>query len=429
MLYDIYSMKRDQFINKHKNLNIAQSELDRKWRVLQEQEETQRLFEEAMQYNSLQATAGASGGGSSNVEPAFRLMFTDISFAYTLVGNATNVNDWNTYLELPTNGDPFTSVQVTGNEVALYGGSDITITEYKLKASGSKPVIPWLVSVIDEGGVIVQLDNQAFGSQSDLYLVDLPAVTITDYGSFLSNTSLTSVSLPALVELGPACFSSCESLVTISLPSLTLDNEESFASCTSLTTANLPLLTVIGDSTFTGCTSLTLVNAPLLTSIGSFSFNGCTSLVNIDYPLVTTAGSQSFAQCTSLSNVNLPLLTNIIQTIFTDCSSLTSISLPSLLTAGELCFNSCINLQTIDLPLVTTLGLRCFENCQDLEVLNIPSCTNLGGTVGNNNMFNFISGNTIALTIPASRMTCNAGNPDGDIQFLQANNTVTITTT
>jgi hypothetical protein len=26
-------------------------------------------------------------------------------------------------------------------------------------------------------------------------------------------------------------------------------------------------------------------------------------------------------------------------------------------------------------------------------------------------------------------MTCNGGNPDGDIQYLQANNTVTITTT
>jgi hypothetical protein len=54
-------------------------------------------------------------------------MFTDISFANGLVGDATNVNDWNTYLDLPVNGTPFTSVNVSGNEVALYGGELITL--------------------------------------------------------------------------------------------------------------------------------------------------------------------------------------------------------------------------------------------------------------------------------------------------------------
>jgi len=43
-------------------------------------------------------------------------------------------------------------------------------------------------------------------------------------------------------------------------------------------------------------------------------------------------------------------------------------------------------------------------------------------------VFNYINGNTIDLTIPSSLMTCNGGNPDGDIQYLQTNNTVTITT-
>ena len=56
----------------------------------------------------------------------------------------------------------------------------------------------------------------------------------------------------------------------------------------------------------------------------------------------------------------------------------------------------------------------------------MPAWTNLGETVGDDSVFLSISTNTITLTIPASRMTCNAGAPDGDIQYLQANNTVTV---
>jgi len=41
-------------------------------------------------------------------------------------------------------------------------------------------------------------------------------------------------------------------------------------------------------------------------------------------------------------------------------------------------------------------------------------------------VFTNIAGQTITLTIPSALMTCNGGNPDGDIQYLQANNTVTI---
>lgn len=37
-----------------------------------------------------------------------------------------------------------------------------------------------------------------------------------------------------------------------------------------------------------------------------------------------------------------------------------------------------------------------------------------------------ITGKTITLTVPAALMTCNGGNPDGDIAYLQANNTVTV---
>ena len=204
--------------------------------------------------------------------PPFRLMFTDISFANTLVGDATNVNDWNTYLDLPILGTPFTSVNVSGDEVSLYGGAGITLKTEAFTINLKNDEVPYLVSVDDESGVIVELQDSAFSSQS----------------------------------------------------------------------------------------------------------------------------------------------------------LLTTVSLPQVVTIDDECFNNCDNLAIINLPQLTTAGSGCFAGCS-LTTVTLPLCTNLGGGVFNDNVFWDIIGNTISLTIPAALMTCNAGNPDGDIQYLQANNTVTIT--
>jgi len=61
------------------------------------------------------------------------------------------------------------------------------------------------------------------------------------------------------------------------------------------------------------------------------------------------------------------------------------------------------------------------------SILYFPSLEDLGGTVGDDGVFSTTFGSTIALTIPEALMTCNGGNPDGDIQTLIDNgNTVTI---
>ncbi len=230
------------------------------------------------------------------VLPALRLMFTDISFANGLVGDATNVNDWNTYLDLPALGTPFTSVNVSGNEVKLRGGANITLKDNAL-AVILKEDPPYLISVNDESGVITELQADVFYRQS----------------------LLTTVSLPQLVTIGGTCFSNCSSLITLS------------------------------------------------------------------FPLLQTAGAADFSLCNSLTTVSLPQL--------------------------------------------TTIGIASFASSNSLTNISLPLCTDLGSTVGDNDVFLNIVGNTISLTIPASRMTCDAGNPDGDIVYLQANNTVTITTT
>jgi hypothetical protein len=197
------------------------------------------------------------------------LGWDDIANANFLVGDASNVNDWNTFFDLPINGTPFTSVVLDGNEVRLFGGSDIDLR----------------------------------------------------YDLFYGNSSLLSV----------------------------VDN----ADC------------------------------------------------------IITASDYCFAWCSSLTTVDLPLLE----------------------TAGFACFQGGSLLTTLDLPSLTTAGNNCFSSCTSLTTIDLPSCINLGSSVGNDYVFDSIIGNTITLTVPTALMTCNGGNPDGDIQYLQANNTVTIITT
>lgn len=54
-------MRREQFDNKFRNQNLSQAELDRKWRVMREQEEMQRLFEE-QQFRARTMTSTFTGG-------------------------------------------------------------------------------------------------------------------------------------------------------------------------------------------------------------------------------------------------------------------------------------------------------------------------------------------------------------------------------
>jgi hypothetical protein len=68
-----------------------------------------------------------------------------------------------------------------------------------------------------------------------------------------------------------------------------------------------------------------------------------------------------------------------------------------------------------------------FGNCTNLTTISLPALSSpngLGGSPGNNNVFLGITGPAIrTLTIPLALMTCNTGStPDGDIQYLIANN-------
>lgn len=112
---------------------------------------------------------------------------------------------------------------------------------------------------------------------------------------------------------------------------------------------------------------------------------------------------------------------------YSGCKNVTVLTIPNLLTAGISCFQA-MKVDSFSFPDCTTFGNRCFTGCNDATSYNLSGCLYLGEDTGNNSVFLGNPGRTLSLTIPSALMTCHTGDPDGDIQYLQANNTVTIVT-
>lgn len=131
-----------------------------------------------------------------------------------------------------------------------------------------------------------------------------------------------------------------------------------------------------------------LDNNGVIVATGSFAFYGCHNLTEVYFPAVANIGQSSFMSCLALSEFHFPAATIVGNGAFRKDSSAQSS------------------------PAVISYDLT--------------SCVTLGSSVLQNLVFSNVIGKTITITIPSALMTCNSGQPDGDIQYLQANNTVTI---
>jgi hypothetical protein len=263
------------------------------------------------------------------------LTFDDI--ANVPVADASSVSDWNTFFDLPTYGNPFTSVVVDGDKVVLIGGSEITIKEGLFAGVVGETENYHLISIVDFGCVEI-LEDSAFSKQYIMQEVVLPTVHTIGYESLQDLTIATVVSLPLLEQ----------------------------------------------------------------------------------------AGDYAMAFCNNIESINMPLLVSAGYGCFADYHICNSVNLPNLVTAGEECFQNMYMISSIELPQLTTIGNSGFVELNNISTLTLPSLSSMGNTTGNNHVFLNTTGQTITLTVPAALMTCNGGNPDGDIQYLQANNTVTI---
>ena len=321
---------------------------------------------------------------------------------YDIAGNIpyTTLEDWNSFFDLPTYGLPFTSVEIQGRSVYLRGGKGIEVASNLFNGDTT------LLSVSDGAYCITSAESSAFFGCSNLITVSMPSLQTAGDLCFRGCTSITSFYLLSLQNAGGECFRDCTSMTSFYLPSLQNAGESGcFQSCTSATSFNLPLLQSASNSCFGGCASVTSFNLPLLEIAGVKCFGFCSDAITFDLPLLQSAGASCFQGCTSATSFNLPLLEITDNECFYNCTSTTSFDFPSL---------KYIN------------GAGCFNSCLSATSFYLPSVINLGESVESNNVFKSIVGNTISLTIPSALMTCNAGEPDGDIVDLQTYNTVTI---
>ena len=196
-----------------------------------------------------------------------RMLFGDVAGAPVV--DPTDVSQWNTFFDLPTNGAVFTSVSVTGDEVILFGGGAMTIRAQAFEADTH------LLEIYDEGNVVVEILNSAFALSAITDATFDSAITVgvaATPGAFMASANLVNISLASattfLNDVAAGTLSST-SIVNLSLPSaITLAAYLLFGN-TALETFSAPLATSLGANGMNGCISSTLINLPLCTSLGN----------------------------------------------------------------------------------------------------------------------------------------------------------------
>ncbi len=224
------------------------------------------------------------------------------------------------------------------------------------------------LSIIGED---VYLNNGGVGGQSLYCPILTNSVTLVEFDDSSSNY---------YTATDADTFNSCSVLELINMPQLFFVNPN-FASATwQLTTVSLPACAYISNNAFQGAGTSTAgltVTADACLKIGIEAFYA-SYLILASFPIATDVYQSCFELCPLLQNVYLPLCASFHSSVFASCNALTSVDL--------------------------------------------WACDNLGGTVGDDNVFNLITGSTLTITVPIALQTCDAGNPDGDFVYLQVNN-------
>jgi hypothetical protein len=459
-------MNKNNFIRKYGNNFPDHIDLERRWKI----------YEQEMRMNELIQRSVASGYNS----PAFlgiSIGFSAISFADQLVGDSSNVDDWNIFFQLPTNGTPFSRVSVNEGTIELYHStsvqSDITIKQEAFRLNTG------IISIVDTG-VIEQINASAFSGCSSLVSIDFPNCVQAGVSAFSSCVSLTTVIMPELITAGNTCFASSVSLTTLSCPKLQTAGDSCFSLSNSsspgqITTLSLPSVVTIGQDCFNFRRSVVNFDLPVLTTAGARSFQNCTGIVNLTLPEVTSIAFQTFSGCTGMSSLNLPKTISITpppvsssqnfiigasnpvvslsmpllstiqgaqtfggsQVVEFNFPSLVSITAPVYAGGARSDTFSATNAKRYIFPALATVPASTFRNTTyigttgDPRIFDLRGCTNLGGSPGYNAVFARIaptystatgSNGVTTLYINPIVLTYNSGGPDVDIGVNQSVN-------
>lgn len=264
-------MRKDQFIEKHQHLKIAQAELDRKWRVMQEHEELQKMWEAAQLLNTTTSTSTAGGGGNGDPNNLQFVVntFDSLYFQFDFISTGEPINftiDW---------GDGTIHVDSGGGGFYTESHTYAEVGDYIVKVTFDDPL------------KILQLDFPGDG--------DAPIKSITGLQK-LSNlqefradyNALETIDFSGLTNLTYVDISDCD-LVGTNTPSLT---EVILTGCTALEylylddsdfSAGIPDLTGLNNLAFIDLddSNITSIDLSMLPSLRGFDLSNNLGITNV----------------------------------------------------------------------------------------------------------------------------------------------------
>ena len=179
--------------------------------------------------------------------------------------DATTVEAWNEYFDLPTNGTPFTGLYLTKQaeiiELIFIGGANITLTK------GFADVTS-LYYILDDGGFVTSVFENTFVGEVTLSQINLPACTLIGNGAFASCVRLVTVNCPVVLNIGNSAFVNT-SVGYIYFPLVTDIGSYAFAKCGGLTTVNISSAVNLGDAVFDNCDTLGSLDMSSVVNLGA----------------------------------------------------------------------------------------------------------------------------------------------------------------
>jgi len=185
---------------------------------------------------------GSTEGRFGQVISARALVMRFDSFANTPVVDPSDVSQWNTFFDLPTNGTPFSSVTAQGRHIYLYGGSGITVKASRFVANVN------IEAFQDNSNVVVACSTSAFNGCTNISQQVLASVVSIGELGISKNDGITELILDSLTTLGVNGISDNNLLETIYAPVLTTVGDFGFAENSSIRTIYIPSVLTMGDA-------------------------------------------------------------------------------------------------------------------------------------------------------------------------------------
>ena len=229
--------------------------------------------------------------------------------------------------------------------------------------------------IIDYGGVVRSIADNAFYSHSYLTKIILPNVSYIGNSAFsLSNKSkLETAIIPNVEYIGLSAFAYNFKLSQIDIPLCKYIGNGAFRNTGLSYGINLPVCSVISGYAFYGCSNLRKIDTPMVSHVGYYAFVNCESLKSIDLPNCSYIGNNAFYGCSELTYVNLPNCSVIYEWTFDGCSKLTSVNLQNCSYIDNNAFGRCVKLSSINLPVCSFIGEDAFLRCENLQDVYLGS--------------------------------------------------------